>query len=477
MGGSFDARGDWSEDRGGGLVDEAEAPVGVVHDERMRDAVEHALRELLRRFRGRGPIRELLGGLLELLGERLRLLELLLQLHGLQLELVRELRVLRRCLSPPLAVPIRAAFVSSATAVDANRKTRERNQVFGTRRRELARRADEEVVDSEDRERRREDGRTEAAEPRRADDRGPEQHEDDALQDTTRAGSVTREREQRRADGDHVPHQRPAARAGTGTVTAWLAVAGLRAATGSSSWVFANVALDRQRPACSTSPTRHPASTRATTAVTLSEPPAASAMSMSDRHPASASDARARAPRRCCASDTCLVRPSVQSSSDVAALERNEVDGRRHVPRADRAREHVVQPGLLGLLLRHAVLRHEHLADGLIPRQPTKRLSTKMVDAAIADMNDVRARPDDHGERERRRRSAARSGDGTSRRDGRARGATAVSRCAGSPSSVIGAVAVVRIRRPRRGIRRSSRRRWRWRRGRRQLPPTPSATA
>ena len=54
--------------------------------------------------------------------------------------------------------------------------------------------------------------------------------------------------------------------------------------------------------------------TRATTAVTLSEPPPESARSINDRHPASASDSlpRISAMRE---SLTCFVRPSVQRSN------------------------------------------------------------------------------------------------------------------------------------------------------------------
>ena len=49
----------------------------------------------------------------------------------------------------------------------------------------------------------------------------------------------------------------------------------------------------------------------------------------------------------------------------------------------------------------------EHLTNRLITGEPAHRVSTKMVDAAIADMNNVRVRPDDHRERQRGRRSAS----------------------------------------------------------------------
>ena len=72
-----------SKHRCRGFIDEPEAPFGVVHHERVPDALEHTLRELLRRLGRGGAIRELFGRLLELLRQRLRFLELLLQLDRL----------------------------------------------------------------------------------------------------------------------------------------------------------------------------------------------------------------------------------------------------------------------------------------------------------------------------------------------------------------------------------------------------------
>jgi len=100
----------------------------------MRDAVEDALRERLGGFGGGGALRELLGRLLQLFGQGLRLLELLLELLGLQLKLVDQLNVPGRCLRR------RSSCGAGSVGQQGDRGRREekysqRDEVLGTRNR------------------------------------------------------------------------------------------------------------------------------------------------------------------------------------------------------------------------------------------------------------------------------------------------------------------------------------------------------
>src|SRR5687767_1749461 len=83
-----------------------------------------------------------------------------------------------------------------------------------------------------------------------------------------------------------------------------------------------------------------------------------------------------------------VLRDSVRAQQQhITSLEGHDVDGGCHVLGTDRARQYVVQPRLLGLLLRHAVLGHEKIADCLIASESAKRLPTKVVATAIPHMD------------------------------------------------------------------------------------------
>ena len=185
----------------------------------------------------------------------------------------------------------------------------------------------------------------------------------------------------------------------------------------------AGLSRDRPRPALGASgpvrerPARLPrtdyvvlraGAIRATIAVTLSVPPSASAAATSSRAAVSAVSARPRisATR---SSGTCLVQPVGAQQQRVSRRKVHQPDGRRHLGATHRADEDPAGARAPSLLVGPRARLHHELAHALVPGELAEPAAAEVEGAAVADVDDVRPRPHQRHQRERRGRPSGRS--------------------------------------------------------------------